>query len=184
MWEFHTNKKVVNVFHAGLHTCHATAPRENAAIQHQLEEDFKKHTSLKPSEAASNTIVAALKKDDSTWEEIELLADTLADTRRIRDTKAKVKRSMESYGHSFDAVGEFKKFCDKRDPYLVYRSNDGQQNGDLTYVFKCSRFQAQLALSMDCSKDGLLREQYCYASFLESHPLPKWFRVNSILSSQ
>ena len=64
---------------------------------------------------------------------------------------------------TLDALCEFKNFCDDRDPYLLYRFNDERQNGNNTFVFKCSRFQANLVMSMDCEKNGLLHDQYCYA---------------------
>lgn len=57
-----------------------------------------------------------------------------------------------------------KKFCDEKDPFYVYRFNDERQDGSLTYVFKCSRFQADMALSMDRNGNGLLCDQYCYAN--------------------
>ncbi|KAK3712983.1 hypothetical protein QZH41_012837 [Actinostola sp. cb2023] len=170
VWEFYNDRKKVTVYHKGMHTCHAIPLNQtDVGIEQQLEEDFKKHASLKPSEAASNTMVAALKDGNSSWEEIDKMAYTLADTRRIQDTKAKVKRSLELHGHSLDALCQFKKFCDQKDPYLVYKINDERQNGDLTYVFQCSRFQAQLALSMDSSKDGVLHGQYCYADATHKH---------------
>jgi len=163
VWEFSHNKSKVDVFHCGVHTCKAIPMRRNTELERKLEEDFERHTSLKPSEAAANTMVCALTKPGCSWQEIDTLAESLADTRRLQNTKAKVKKTLEQNGHSFDAICEFKKFCDEKDPFLVYRFNDERQNGDLTYVFKCSRFQAKLALSMDREEDGLLREQYCYA---------------------
>lgn len=83
--------------------------------------------------------------------------------RQVQDTKAKVEKSLEQHGHCFDALCEFKKFCDQKDPLLVYRFNDERQNGDLMYVFKCLQFQAKLSLSMDRGETGLLNDQYCYA---------------------
>jgi hypothetical protein len=145
-----------------MHTCHAIPNRRNVHVEQKLKVDFTKHSSLKPSEAVANTLVCAL-KEGNTWEEIDALAESLADSRRVQDTKAKATKSLESHGHSFDALCEFKKFCDERDPYLLYRFNDERQNGNNTFVFKCSRFQANLAMSMDCEKIGLLHDQYCYA---------------------
>ena len=49
-------------------------------MESKLEEDFQKHASLKPSEAAANTLVCTLKKTGSTWEEIEALAESLSDS--------------------------------------------------------------------------------------------------------
>ena len=139
IWEFSSDKKFVDIYHSGLHTCRAIPNRRNLEVEQKLKGDFTKHSSLKPSEAIANTIVCAL-KEGNTWEEIDALAENLADSRRVQDTKAKAKKSLESHGHSFDALCEFKKFCDDRDPYLLYRFNDERQNGNNTFVFKCSRF--------------------------------------------
>lgn len=102
---------------------------------------------------------------DSTWDEIDALAEGLSDSRRVQDRKGKAKKSLESHGHSFDILCEFKNFCNNRDPYLLYRFNDERQNGDNTFVFMCSIFQANLVIymSMDCAKNGLLHDQYWYA---------------------
>ena len=161
VWEFSSNTKLVDIYHCGQHTCCAIPNRWNIEVEQKLKDDFTKHSSLKPSEAVANTLFCAL-KEGNIWGEIDELAESLADSRRIQDTKAKAKKSLESHGHSFDAFCELKKFCGDRDPYLPYPFNDEWQNGNNTFVFKCSRFQANLAMSMDC-EDGLLHEQHCYA---------------------
>lgn len=163
IWEFSPDKTEVDIYHFGCHTCRAIPNAWHLQVESKLEEDFQKHTSLKPSEAAANTLVCALKKSGSTWNEIDALAESLSDSRWIQNTKAKAKKSLEQNGHSFDVLCEFKKFCDEKDPFYVYRFHDKRQNGSLTYVFKCSCFQAEMALSMDRSGQGLLCEQYCYA---------------------
>ena len=134
IWEFSSDKKFVDIYHSGLHTCRAIPNRRNLEVEQKLKGDFTKHSSLKLSEAIANTIVCAL-KEGNTWEEIDALAENLADSRRVQDTKAKAKKSLESHGHSFDALCEFKKFCDDRNPYLLYRFNDERRNGNNTFVF-------------------------------------------------
>ena len=64
--------------------------------------------------------------------------------------------------HSFEALAEFKKFCDKRDLFYVYRINDEHHNNELSFAFKTSRFQANLGLLMDRDGTVLLHEKYCY----------------------
>ena len=152
----------MDVFHYGVHTDRAIQNRQNMEVERTLAEDFEKHSSLKVLEAAVNTLVSTL-TTGTTWEQLETLAESLEDTRRVQDTKAKVEKSLEQHGHCFDALCEFKKFCDQKDPLLVYRFNDERQNGDLMYVFKCLQFQAKLSLSMDRGETGLLNDQYCYA---------------------
>ena len=147
IWEFSSDKKFVHIYHSGLHTYRAIPNRRNLEVEQKLKVDFTQHSLLKPSEAIANTMVCALNEDNS-WEEIDLLAKSLADSRRMQDTKAKAKKSLEHHGYSFDTLCEFKKFCDDRDPYLLYRFNDERQNDNNT----CSRFQANLAMSMDARR--------------------------------
>ena len=98
IWEFSADKTRVDIYHCGVHTCRAIPARRNLQIKDKLKEDFEKHSSLKPSEAAANTLVSALKKPGNTWKELNELAESLADSRRVQDTKAKAKKSFERQG--------------------------------------------------------------------------------------
>ena len=62
IWEFSSDKKFVDMYHSGLHTCHAIPNRRNLEVEQKLKGDFTKHSLLKPSEAIPNTMVCALKE--------------------------------------------------------------------------------------------------------------------------
>lgn len=115
--EFSTDKAEADIYHFGCHICWAIPNKRNLQVESKLEEDFQKHASLKPSEAAANTLVCTLKKTGSMWDQIEALTESLSDSRRIQNMKAKAKKSLEQNGHLFDALCEFKKFCDEKDPF-------------------------------------------------------------------
>ena len=70
--------------------------------------------------------------------------------------KKKVVEEKLPHGESLEAVANLRKRVYSKDPYFIWKLNDEKHNGDLTYVFKCSRFQAQIALAMDRYKDGYL----------------------------
>ena len=55
--------------------------------------------------------------------------------------------------NSFDAVGILKAETDKRDPFDIYRINNGRLNGGTDYVFKSSREMALLAIKMDVNNE-------------------------------
>lgn len=85
-------------------------------MKSKLEEHFQKHATLKPQEAAANTLVYILKKTGSTRGETEAFAGSLSDSRQIQNTKAKAKKAWSRID-SFEALCEFKKFCDEKDPF-------------------------------------------------------------------
>ena len=162
IWEFEESKESVTIYHYGTHHCRAIPVHHNVKTEKELEDAFSKNVTLKPSEVGSNFLVNALQKGD--WDEVDRIADTVADSKKLSSLKERAKKaSLSQSGQSFDAVSTFKKFCDTRDPFYIYKMNDEGHNGQMSYVFKCSMVQAKLALSMDREKDGLLKDQYCYA---------------------
>ena len=101
IWEFSTVKAKVDIYHFGYHTCRAIPNKGNLQVESKLEEDFQNHASLKPLETAANTLVCALKKTGSTWEEIQALAESLSNSRRIQNTKAKAKKMSPEHSAAF-----------------------------------------------------------------------------------
>lgn len=65
--------------------------------------------------------------------------------------------------NSFDAVGIVKQKTDTRDPYYIYRINNGNMNNTSDYIFKTSKVMAQLAIEMDINgKKNALQEENAY----------------------
>jgi hypothetical protein len=69
---------------------------------------------------------------------------------------------MHPSGVNFEAVGQLKAKVDSRDPYYIYRVNDRKLNQQESFVFKTSRTQAKIALSMDRHGQGVLNKEYCF----------------------
>lgn len=162
IWEFSQDQTSVSIYHCGFHRCTAIPRKQNRELENKLQEAFIENNTLKPSEASGNLLVSELKGED--WDEIERVAETVADSKRISSLKEKAKTlGSNGLGHSFDALSNFKSFCDKRDACYIYKMNNHELNGEMTYVFKCSSIQAQLALSMEYNGDGILNDQYCFA---------------------
>ena len=57
---------------------------------------------------------------------------------------------------------------EETDPYYIYRVNDRKLNDHPSYVFKSSRVQATIALSMDQSCNGVLSKEYCFMDIKHS----------------
>lgn len=159
VWEFNEDRTSVTIYHEGRHTCTAIPIKKNENVEKGLESAFKANQGLKPSSAANNALVNAM-KEGKAWDEIDNIACTIADPKAIENIKNRSKKS--DLGHSFEALAEFKAFCDKRDPFLVYKMNDERHNKEPSFVFKTSRFQADLGVAMDRDGDGLLSSQYCF----------------------
>lgn len=99
------------------------------------QKTFLKNHTITPSQAASHTLVEAL-RDERDWQKIDAVAVTLDELKGIEAIKEKSRK--DDLGHSFEALVEFKKFCDKRDLFYVYRINDERQNNELSFAFKTS----------------------------------------------
>ena len=99
------------------------------------QKTFLKNHTITPSQAASHTLVEAL-RDERDWQKIDAVAVTLDELKGIEAIKEKLRK--DDLGHSFEALAEFKKFCDKRDLFYVYRINDERQNNELSFAFKTS----------------------------------------------
>ena len=157
VWEFPRNSNYVTVIHSGKHTC-VPKPKQDSS---KLKEAFLENPNLRPRQAAFQYAVNALKTGKS-WEEVVEVTDRFINTNKVKNVKQKVRQDMHPSGFNFEAVGELKGRVTKRDPYYIYSVNDRKLNGQASYVFKMSKIQANLALSMDRDGDGILHGEYCF----------------------
>lgn len=157
VWEFPRNSKCVYIIHSGKHTC-VPKQRQDAS---KLKEAFLANPNLRPRQAAIHSAVNALKTGKG-WEEVIDVTDRFIDTNKVKNAKQKVRQEMHPSGINFEAVGELKAKVTERDPYYVCCVNDRKLNGQASYVFKTSKIQASLALSMDKDGEGVLNNEYCF----------------------
>ena len=71
------------------------------------QKTFLKNHTITPSQAASHTLVEAL-RDERDWQKIDAVAVTLDELKGIEAIKEKSRK--DDLGHSFEALAEFKKF--------------------------------------------------------------------------
>ena len=71
---------------------------------------------------------------------------------------------------SLSAVGELKSVTDTKDKYLIYKINDINHNGKMSYVFKFSRTMALMAIDMEQKEEtgSPLKDEYCYFDGMHS----------------
>ena len=128
----------------------------------KIKELIAENPKIKPAEVQSSIILSGIRGRVS-WETLEKEATTVVNRKQIANIKQKMKGDSEPYGHNFEAVVHFKEFCDKKDPYYVYKMNDRRGNPDLpSYVFKTSRTKIELAISMNRKNDHFLSEEFCF----------------------
>ena len=80
------------------------------------------------------------------------IASQFTDSQRISNLKKKINSNLKQEVQSLAAVGEA--VTDTTDKYYIYRINDQNLNGNLSYVFKSSRKMAELAIKMDQDSNG------------------------------
>ena len=97
------------------------------------------------------------------WEEVEKEAAANMDKKRISYIKQKVKRDIEPFGHSFEAVVSFKEYSGKRYLLYIYKVNDRRGNPDkLSFIFKASYTKARIALSTDKDGKDFMSNKFCF----------------------
>ena len=157
VWEFPQNSKYVTIIHRGKHTC-VPIPKQDSS---SLKSTFLENPNLRPRQAAFQCAVSALKAGKP-WEEVIDVTDRFINTNLVKNVKQKVRQEMHPCGVNFEAIGQLKCKVNDRDPYYIYSVNDRKLNQSASYVFKTSKVQIKLALSMDKDADGVLSTEYCF----------------------
>ena len=93
---------------------------------------FSGKLGVKPSEVQSVFVLSAFHQKLD-WADVEREAASAIDKKWISNVKEKVKKSIEPHGHNFEAVVSFKEYCDKKDPFYIYKINDRRRNPDHLY---------------------------------------------------
>ena len=97
---------------------------------------MRNNPNVKPSEVQSVFVLSAF-RGQRDWRDLEKAAASAIDKKWISKAKEKVKKDIEPHGHNFEAVVSFKEYCDKKDPFYIYKINDFRGNPDQAIV----RFQ-------------------------------------------
>ena len=160
IWEFEKNEEYVTVYHLGNHNCEAKKTVE--LNEESLKRKFKTNSKTTPKQAADDIIVEALANEDMSWEDVQDVVDSVIDDEKVKYCKKKTERESHPHGHSFEAVGQLRSRLIKKDPFLIYKINSRNLNGDPSYVFKMSKIQAKLAVTMDQDRADFLCDEYCY----------------------
>ena len=125
----------VRVYHVGTHTCQA---KRKVPLSSVVEQSLRRNPNLKRSEVVRQSILEGLKADVA-WDGLEKTTDSLLDTKRISNLKAKINQENNPAVHSFEAVAHLKQKSDEKDDFFVYKMNDRHMNsGEPSYLRQAS----------------------------------------------
>ena len=93
---------------------------------------------------------------------LEKTTDSLLDTKRLSNLKAKINKENNPAGHSFEAVAHLKRKSDEKDEFFIYKMNDRHMNPDEpSFGLKTSKLKISIALSIG-DEEHFLSNEYCY----------------------
>ncbi|XP_033124349.1 uncharacterized protein LOC117122751 [Anneissia japonica] len=164
VWEY--CKDFVVVMHIGDHTCVAKKAKVSVA---SLQQDIQQNPGLKPSTLVSHKMMQIMSVDDFDWNDVEDIAKKYSDLKQVHNARERMKKEILPLGENFEALADFKSRCEQKDRFFIYKINNRAFNGEHTFVFKSSKEMAELALSMDKDKGGLLANEYAYIDGKHNH---------------
>ena len=147
------------MYHSGNHNCE---PRKTVELNEEgLKQKFGTNSKTTPKQAADDIIMEALSNKTMSWENVQDIVNSVI-AEEVKNVKKKTGKESYPLGHSFEAVGQLRTRLMPKDPFLIYKINSQNLNGEPSYVFKMSRIQAKLAVAMDEENDDFLCDEYCF----------------------
>ena len=157
IWEY--EQDAVVVMHKGIHSCQ---PKVKTISRQQLMKIVKENLGVKPSKLVNEEMMKVMTADNFSWEHLEKMAESFTDLKRIHNVRAAARNLANPLGNNFEALAVFKKKCDEKDRYLIFKVNNRDLNGEPSYVFKSSKAMVELAISLDKDRDGPMRFEYAF----------------------
>ncbi len=156
-------RDAVTVYHYGNHTCNVKPSSDNSGKKEDVVKEYlRKNPDAKPSQVQSAYILSMVRNRQD-WSKVDKQATMLLNTKWIFNKKQEVRKETEPHGNNFEAVANFKQYCDQNDPFYIYKMNDKRGNPDKpSFVFKSSTLKAKIAINMDKDKDHFLSQEFCF----------------------
>ncbi|ELT89248.1 hypothetical protein CAPTEDRAFT_202617, partial [Capitella teleta] len=136
------------VMYNGDHTCLA---KQRRATQQDIQKAIRQNPNLPPTQMIVRGMTGQMSgMSPIDWDAIYNLAHQFVDMKKVQRESCRIKEAEMPLGHNFDAVVALKHQCDQKDPFFIFKINNGlMKNGMPTYVFKSSRFLAGIMRSLD-----------------------------------
>ena len=149
--EYSKKEKYLKIYHVGNHTC---AMRRNyKQIAHELNQIIKQDPSLGPRKAANKLMSQAMVDGD--MERLDELAQQFTNIDKYKYLKKKYNVEHDDLpDDEFVTLIDLKKLLDKKDKFLIYELNARHHNNRYPFVFKSSKFAAEVMLQMDQDAEG------------------------------
>lgn len=97
------------------------------------------------------------------WQTVEKEAASVVNRKQISNIKQNIRAETETHGHNFEAIVNFKEYCDEKDKLYVFKINHRRGNPDQpSFVFKTSEAKIKLAVAMDKEKEDFLSEEFSF----------------------
>ena len=143
--EFSPSTNIVQVYHLGEHKCFLKLDK------YGTKKALRRKSETKSIRSAKRVAIKEVENliAQGRVEEAEAEADNWLDARLAKRVMAKNNQEADVVGednNSFDAVDSIKRQTDDRDPFYIYRINNGTMNNQSDYVFKSSTVMAQIAI--------------------------------------
>ena len=156
--EFDQVENAVTVYHIGIHSC--VSKKDNTKYDSTMTEALSQNMGLGPVAVKRKKVGEAVEQGeiDSAFNIAEKYH-----TGRMKYLKRKLVVDKDPNHHSFEAVALFKQTLDAKDPFLIYRVNDGNMNDIPDLVFKSGREMLLLAHEMNQGgPDNPLKHEVAY----------------------
>ena len=159
VWEYINGNNFVTIMHNNMHTC---APKMQKADKSYLKTIINNNLDIKPNKLVNDQLVQLMSGNEINWNQLQTIADTFVDMKRIHNQRAESKDDMSPDGNGFDALAVFKSKCDIKGKYYIYKMNYRGLNGQPSYVFKSSEAMARICLSLDREGSHPMNDEYVY----------------------
>lgn len=159
VWEYQDQ---LTVMYNGTHTCQAKVKR---VTDQEIRKVIQENPSMPASKLIVNKMTQMMTSEGGAvpWADIINVAEKFVDVKEVHNQKARMKGEKLPHGHNFDAVTDFKRHCDVKDPYYIFKLNNAHMNNGLpTFVYKSSLFLGRQMADLDRTKPGLLRHTYVH----------------------
>jgi hypothetical protein len=153
----------VKVYHYGNHKCNVKPSSDKSKKKDDVVKEYiRKNPDAKPSQVQSAYILSMVRNRQE-WSKVDKQAEMLLNTKWISNKKQEVRKETEPHGNNFEAVANFKQYCDQNDPFYIYKMNDKRGNPDKpSFVFKSSSLKAKIAINMNKDKEHFLSQEFCF----------------------
>ena len=146
--EFSPTTGIAKVYHIGFHKCvpNYTNRREKIEVAEDVQ---KMENKVPPKVLQRQRVTAAMARGD--FKEADRLAAVYMD---LKYTENCQKEMGTQDKNSYEAIANLKEAWDKEDPYYIYEAQDGRLNNSITYVFKTSKWAAEIGCDLDMNADS------------------------------